>query len=521
VSRLANAWAALRGAPAAPPVRCSDQRPDRRPAPRGPFRVSGPAGRAGFDAAASNRYNDTQFADATDGYIGDLISSDITVLRKRCRYEHRNNPIARGVVSSWANFIITSTPQVQLQTADPAWNEATAAAFAAWADSPKQCDAAARLSLAGLIRLELRSMAFNGEGFLCHTTAAATRANAPHSLRLKAVDPIRCQSPYAVSPGDYRDGVKVDRNGAAIAYRFLRAHPYDNQTFASALTDADDWSAAQVRHLFLPEEADQYRGFPLLGPAVNQLADLRRYTRAVIAAAEAAANVAGIVHANDSDLAPADVEAMDELAIPRNSLLTMPKGWDITQLRAEQPSGTYAEFRREIIGEIGRVLMEPFIVAYGSSQDSSYASGRLDWQDFLRSVQILQGDFLEPTLLDPVFDAWLPEAILLKQVLPIPGGLLTPPRAWFWQLPQHVDPAKEASAQTARLQNLTTTLEIEWSKVGLNWRDQLEKIAAANAEMQRLNEKHKLAGAYALTPLRPNNAPALPAAATPGAPTEN
>ncbi len=61
-------------------------------------------------------------------------------------------------------------------------------------------------------------------------------------------------------------------------------------------------------------------------------------------------------------------------------------GWKIGQVRAEQPTTAYGDFKHEIINEIARPLQMPFNVAAGNSSGYNYVSGRLDHQ---RGVRVL------------------------------------------------------------------------------------------------------------------------------------
>src|SRR5690606_30519836 len=83
--------------------------------------------------------------------------------------------------------------------------------------------------------------------------------------------------------------------------------------------------------------------------------------------------------------------------------------------------------------------------------------------------------------------AWLDEAALIPGLLP--EGL--PPIAawehqWFWDGHEHVDPAKEASAQATRLASHTTTLAEEYARRGLDWEEQLRQRAKEVALLKEL-----------------------------------
>src|SRR5690606_4663797 len=125
----------------------------------------------------------------------------------------------------------------------------------------------------------------------------------------------------------------------------------------------------------------------------------------------------------------------------------------------EQPATTYGEFKKEILNEIARCLNMPFNVAAGNSSGYNYASGRLDHQTYFKSIRVDQAH-IESAILDRILAAWLNEAVLVEGLVPqsLRSVDAAFPHQWFWDGQEHVDPAKEASAQATRLQNNTTTL---------------------------------------------------------------
>lgn len=81
---------------------------------------------------------------------------------------------------------------------------------------------------------------------------------------------------------------------------------------------------------------------------------------------------------------------------------------------------------------------------------------------------------MEAVILNRIFDKWLREYCLSKVVDFDQFELV---HTWFWDGIEHVDPAKEASAQQTRLGNLTTTLAAEYAKQGKDWEVELRQIA--------------------------------------------
>jgi capsid protein len=214
-------------------------------------------------------------------------------------------------------------------------------------------------------------------------------------------------------------------------------------------------------------------------------AQLRRYTLAVLAAAETAADFAGVLYTD----APPDGQVMESepfepVEIEKRALLTLPAGWKVGQLDAKQPSTTYAEFKREVLNEIARCLNMPYNVAAANSSSYNYASGRLDYQVYYKAIRV-ERSAIERVVLAKILRLWLREASVAYDAMPASLFSETPEVAWFWDGQEHVDPVKEAQAQQIRLQNHTTTLAHEYARMGRDWQEALRQRAR---ELQMMRE---------------------------------
>jgi capsid protein len=219
------------------------------------------------------------------------------------------------------------------------------------------------------------------------------------------------------------------------------------------------------------------RGIPEITPALPLYAILRRYTLATLGAAEVAAMLAMFLKTNSSAIDPAEVDPWAALELNRNALTTLPDGWDVSQLRAEQPTTTYDTFTRAIIREIARCLDMPFNVAAGDSSDSNYASGRLDHQTWRRAVDIDRAS-LQCVALDRIFAAWLDEALLVPGLLAGLPPIASLKHEWHWTPFEHVDPLKEANAAITLLGSGLLSIPTYYAGQGKDWQDELAKQAA-------------------------------------------
>lgn len=444
-------------------------RSTRRPAAPRQLQV-----RARYDAAITNDANRKHWANA-DGLSADAAATPEVrrTLRNRARYESANNSYAAGIVATLANDVVGTGPRLQVLTDDPDANNAIEQAFNAWARS---------INLADRLRTMRMARAHSGECFA--KLASNPVVPGPVKLDVGLIEADRVASLNYGVLGPYEvDGIVYDASGNPVAYRVLRDHPGDR----SVTLASDVYEASRIVHYFMPARPEQHRGIPDLVPALPLFAQLRRYTIAVLSAAETAANFAGTVETDAPANGEADpVEPMDTIELEANSLLTLPAGWKMSQVKPEQPTTSYGEFKREILNEIARCLNMPFNVAAGNSSGYNYASGRLDHQTYFKAIRIDQAHMAR-TVLDRVLAEWFDEAKLIEALVPPRVRVLESlPHQWFWDGTEHVDPAKEASAQATRLANHTTTLASEFARQGKDWEAELRQRARELALMEEL-----------------------------------
>ena len=424
--------------------------------------------RARYDAAATTEDNRRHWANA-DGLSSNATNSPEVrrVLRNRARYEVANNSYARGIVSTLANDAIGTGPRLQMLTPDAVANRFVEREFVRWSHAVK---------LAEKLRTMRVARAEDGEAFGILTSNE--RLGTPVTLDVRLVEADQVTTPEMVyEQPNAIDGIVFDDFGNPAEYHVLRYHPGDARI-------SFDWTverlpARAVVHYFRSDRPGQCRGVPEITPALPLFAQLRRFTLAVLAAAETAADFAGILYTDAPANGEADAaEPFEPIELEKRALLTMPGGWKMSQMQAEQPATTYAEFKREILNEIARCLNMPYNVAACNSSSYNYASGRLDHQVYYKSIRVDQSQ-LGLTVLDRILAAWLDEAVLIEGYLPASLRTLDADLShqWMWDGNDHVDPQKEANAQATRLTNHTTTLAHEYARQGRDWEAELRQRA--------------------------------------------
>jgi len=441
--------------------------------------------RAKFDSAQTNPDNRRHWANA-DGLSADAAASPAVrqTLRNRARYEVANNSYARGIVLTLANDVTGTGPRLQMLTGstrrggltegDSAkTNQTIEREFMAWAKA---------VDLPGKLRTMRMARAQDGEAF--GMLFSNDNLNSPVKLDLKLIEAEQVATPSAklgVLGAELAvDGIEFDPFGNPVAYHILKSHPGSGAR--ASFLDFQRVRADSVIHWFRTDRPGQRRGLPDILPALPLFAQLRRYTLAVIGAAESAANIAVLMKTNaPAGGEAAEVEPMTEMEFSPNMAVFTPEGWEPSQVKAEQPATTYDMFKREILNEIARCLNMPYNIAACNSSGYNYASGRLDHQTYYKSIRVEQSH-VEAVILDRILDAWLAEAAKVFGL----GQITDASHQWFWDGHEHVDPAKEASAQAQRLASNTTTLASEYAKQGKDWETELRQRAKEVALMKEL-----------------------------------
>ncbi|MGE3182140.1 MAG: phage portal protein [Phycisphaerae bacterium] len=438
--------------------------------------------RGRYDAALSTDNNRRHWAGA-DGYsVNTANNSDVRrLLRNRSRYEVANNSYAKGIVLTLANDVVGTGPRLQMLLENPEANRRIESAFTQWARV---------IRLPEKLRTLRMARAQDGEGFGMLINNPLLPFPLQLDLRLVEADQVTTPD-VVIDRTNIVDGIVFDEIENPIEYYVLTHHPGDLQSGLDQ--DYERVPAELMIHYVRRDRPGQMRGIPDITPALPLFAMLRDYSLATLDAAKAAAYFAGIIYTDAPPNGEADaVEPMDHIELERNMLLTMPGGWKLGQIRAEQPTGSYGEFKREILNEIARCLNMPYNVAAANSSGYNYASGRLDHQTYFKSIRVEQAH-LEAAVLDRLLMTWFEEVTRVPALLPGELGrslrkqrIAELSHQWFWDGHEHVDPAKEANAQATRLSSHTTTLADEYARRGQDWETQLRQRAKEKTLMTEL-----------------------------------
>ncbi len=423
-----------------------------------------------LEAAASSRLNEKHWAAATDTPINSLLQAWLPTLRARCTHECLNNSDVEGCVNTLCDDIVGADGFcLQVQSSSSRYNKRMEEAWASWFYGPDALtlktgpDINRRMTGPTMLRLWIRQLCTCGE-FLAQIVSDPDTEPGHVAAKIRCIHPRRLEtSPSDLGASSWILGVQINQWGRPIQYS-IENTPQD-QIYTLGLRHLR-LPAQQVIHEFIPLEPDQVRGLPWLMSSLPIISELRDYDTQVMDAARVAADFCGLLTCATPD-GVSPVTLTDQTEIPRRTLSAIPPGYHLEQMKPEQPANTYKEFREEKLRALGRPFGMPLMMIMLDSRNHNYSSARFDSQIYQRVIRSIQS-WLMARVLNRMI------AIVAREVELMPG---TPKRpadvAVEWIPPKfpHVDPLKEASAATERLNNGTSCLRDECAAIDKDWED--------------------------------------------------
>lgn len=247
------------------------------------------------------------------------------------------------------------------------------------------------------------------------------------------------------------DGKELDSAGNALRYWILPSHPADEPVI-----QPHPVSAEYVIDVWSWERPSQGRGIPEMATSIGSGPMMRIYQKAVLDAATIAAKHTVLVETNIDRFADGEdvydpVDPNVEMPITYGMQTFLPAGHKASQLKAEQPTATHAEFIRTNVSSAGRPLGQPAQVATGDSAGINFAGGQLGRQDYELDVDVQRQDW-ETEALDKLFTHWLAEAALVGVIPREFGDIDSVPHEWRWSRRRHQDTNREYAGRARACQ---------------------------------------------------------------------
>ena len=181
--------------------------------------------------AAAQDTSSMDFSFARNVGINEMLLSDLEKIRTRCRYELRNNGLAKGHAKMYANSVVGRGPRLKIlgpeETED--WRTKVEKLFSQWSDN---CDLLGG-SLGQMIHFGLRQCFASGEYF--KVSRVIEDPTSMLKIRWNFIRPDRLVNPQNMSGKNIKQGIEVNDDGQPLAYYISRRDPDISTDLADAI----------------------------------------------------------------------------------------------------------------------------------------------------------------------------------------------------------------------------------------------------------------------------------------------
>lgn len=373
------------------------------------------------------------------------------LLRQRARDLVRNNGwAARGINVLVANQVGTGI-RPRANSADERLNKQIEALFAEWAMA---CAPESGLHFFAAQKLAVRARSESGESLiLLDRSSAYAPAGVPLSLQVLEGDWIDDTTGLQTPGRDgWCDGIRFDQSGRRIAYRLWESAPHEATGIVPR--NSREVPARDVIHLYRTDRPGQIRGVPDIASVMLRLRDLDDYHDAALILAKIQACLGVFVtqaggpaqstigqEATD----PATGNRVEEIA---PGMIAYLAPGEEPHFLAPQGSGPFAEYTRVTLHLIAAAFGLTYHQLTGDLSQANYSSLRAGTLEFRRQVEQDQHLLLIPTMCEPIWRAFLQQAVLAGK---LPAAAATAPAIWTPPRFEMVDPNRDTAAAVAQV----------------------------------------------------------------------
>jgi lambda family phage portal protein len=427
------------------------------------------------------------------------LDGSLVILRARGRQLAQNNEHGRRFLSLVATNVIGRTgPKLQVRALfdrpdksgrpvlDKAANDAVEAHWARWSD---HCDVGGRLTLPQMMRVAIKAVARDGESLLRIVRDAAL----PCGIGLQLLEADRLDESINVIVTDrgttIRQGVEINRYGRPVAYWIKTAHP--GERYGASAYDVERVDARDVLHLYLPERAEQLRGYTWFHAVLLRQHQLHGFNdAAVLAARIGASKIAALERSEDApdstaQMADAQSGGAMQMNVEAGELFELPPGYKLNSWNPEYPHANFESFVKAALRGVATGLDVATHNLTGDMTDVNYSSARIA-ELAEREMWIVLQDWWVAAMVQPIYRQWAASAFLRGDVT-FPSGSVLPAeklnkfidasrfqgRRWGW-----VDPVKEVKAFSEGLAARVTSRTRICAEQGDDFDDILDELAA-------------------------------------------
>lgn len=466
--------------------------------------IATPAGRTKMRAASDNFTSGLEAGryarrlssfQPSRAHVNTLIAGSGNTVVARARYLVRNNAYAISAVEEFASVLVgTGIYPMASASVNKTLRQNMHKLWKRWC---KKADTEGLTDFYGLMRRAARELFIAGEVFFRFRYRYKTDP-LPVPLQLQMIPSEMLDTTYTVDLGNgfvVRQGIEFNPIGKRVAYHFFRVNPFDStEPMKAGSTERTRVPADEILHVLDPIEAGQIRGLSKFTAAVVKMWLLDTYDDAELERKKTTSLFTGWVTRPDPQgklFDEADEnEGVEEggedtgradIALEPGSMHVLQPGEEVKFSQPAESGSSYEPFQYRTLLAICCALGLPYFTLTGDLLKANYSSLRAGLIQLRRRIEALQYSVIAQLLCQPVWDAWLEQAVLAGK-LDIPDYLeqyeeyedvewRTP--KWEW-----VDPEKDAKALILLIDNMLTSRSAVIKDMGGEPEEVDEQIAA-------------------------------------------
>lgn len=423
--------------------------------------------------AVTDRINREHWQQAQGLSINNDLQLRLPALQARSAYEFGTNPDFEGVVNTFKDDVIgRDGPLLQVISDDNDFNDAVESGFREVFADP---DPSHRCGGVEDMRTWVHGLLLAGSYYNVLTNVQRDHSQMTFGWRSIHARRFATPADRAGQP-DVAFGCRYEEvSGAPIEYYVQR--PLRIGGFMGLTGQFDTVQAAAVQHVFIPVEAEQLTGYPMMASTLETAADLRDLDKFVLESMKnAAANSPYLQAMNPESVVDPDPVPDGSIRYEPGEIGIAPAGWAWSSPNATQPTAEYLPFKHEKAAELGRPIHMPLLVVLLTAAESNFAAAQYEGTVYGDGVASVQGT-LERRSMNPfVLQGIIPEVAFRKRLqLPKKFSLV-----WTWNVPAHANIEKFVKAIRMMIEDGVISQAQGSALLGYDW----EKVVASRKKVQ-------------------------------------
>jgi len=319
----------------------------------------------------------------------------------------------------------------------------------------------------------------------------------PYKLQLLEPDQVDDSIDGDLKNGNYAvRGIEFNKFGRAVFYHFFEAHPSGNLFNSKSIKVA----ASRVIHLFIPGRITETRGMCHFVSAVmslydqnelsDQILELHRLAAAYgifIKHGSAQDDLMGLPTARDANGVYKPVKSVGPVRVNY-----LNDGEEPATVSPEMPTGSFSEFDKSYLRKGARGFSMSYETFTGDFSNANFSTLKAG-QNNERALFRIESDFIVRKFCKRVVKNWMEAAVLNGLKLKNFWTNRKYYEKFRFTLPAlpDTDRVKEEKADSAALENMTTTRRIICERKGIDYDELVEELIQEELELAAILPKPK------------------------------